>query len=139
MVSNLDAESKDPKLNFGGIFPKNSLFDDVDYSWQYWLGGKPLNQKNQWREQISKKVIHGNKTYELKQWAQQKHLSDHSRFYDQNISTVNLETEVSNSNQAKTFLSIFFDRLCRVELTVLAKKETTQRKNNKEESSQQNS
>ena len=45
MVSNLDAESKDPNLNFGGIFPKNSLFDGVYYSWQYWRGGKPLNQK----------------------------------------------------------------------------------------------
>ena len=129
MVSNLDAESEDPELNFGGIFLKNSLFDDVDYSWQYWIGGKPLNQKNQWREQISKKVIHGNKTYELKQRAQQKHLSDHSRFYDQNISTVNLETEDSNSNHGKFFLTLFFHRLCWLELTVLAKKETTWHKN----------
>ena len=126
MVSNLDAESKDPKLNFGGIFPKNSLFDDVDYSWQYWLRGKSLNQKNQWREQLSKKVTHGNKTHEQKQLAQQKNVSDHSRFYDQNISTVDLETEDSNSNHGKTFLTIFFHRLCRVELTVMAKKETTQ-------------
>ena len=98
MVSNLDADSKDPILKFGGIVPKNSLFDDVDYSWQNWLGGQPLNEKIQWREELSKKVIHGIKTYELKQLAQQKHLSDHSRFYDQNISTVNLETEDSNSN-----------------------------------------
>ena len=30
MVSNLDAESKDPNLNSGGIFPENTLFDDVD-------------------------------------------------------------------------------------------------------------
>ena len=135
MVSNLDAKSKDPKLNFGGIFPKNSLFDDVDYSWQYWLGGKPLNQKNQWREQISKKVIHGNKTYELKQRAQQKQLSDHSRFYDQNFSTVNLETEDSNSNHGKTFLTLLFHRLCRLELKVLAKKGTTWHKNQGSEQS----
>ena len=135
MVCNLDAESKDPKLKFGGIFPKNSLFDDVDYSWQYWLTGKPLNQKYQWREQLSKKVIHGNKTYELKQLAQQKHLSDHSRFYDQIISTVNLETEDSNSNHGNAFLTLFFHRLCRLELTVLAEKETTRHKNQRREQS----
>ena len=126
MVSNLDAESKDPNLISGGFFPKNSLFDDVDYSCQYWLRGKSLDQKNQLREQISKKVTHGNKTHEQKQLAQQKNVSDHSRFYDQNNSTVDLETEDSNSNHGKTFLTIFFHRLCRVELTVMAKKETTQ-------------
>ena len=131
MVSILDAESKDPNLNFGGIFPKSSLFDDVDYSWKYWLRGMTLNQKNQWREQLSEKVIHGNKTHEQKQLAQQKHLSDQSRFYDQNISTVNPETEDSNSNYRKTFLTFFFHRLCRLELTVLAKKETTQKKSRK--------
>ena len=57
MVSSLDAESKEPNLNYGGIFPENTLFDDVDYSWQYWLRGKPLNQKNQWRGQLSKKLF----------------------------------------------------------------------------------
>ena len=135
MVSNLDAESKDPNLYSGGISPEKTLFDDVDYSWQYWLRGKPLNQKNQWREQLSKKVIHGKKTHEQKQRAQQKNVSDHSRLYDQNISTVNLETEDSKSNQGKTFLTTFIHRLCRVVLTVLAKKETTQWKKIKEESS----
>ena len=55
MVSNLDAEPKEPNLNFGGIFPKNSMFDDVDYSWKYWLRGMTLNQKNQCREQLSQK------------------------------------------------------------------------------------
>ena len=67
---------------------------------------------------------------------QQKHLSDHLRFYDQNISTVNLETEDSNSNHGKTFLkNSFFHRLCRLELTVLAKKETTRHKNQGREQS----
>ena len=70
MVSNLHAKSKDPKSNFSGIFAKNFLFDDVDYSWRYWLRGKPLNQKTHGREQLSK-VIHGNKTHELKQLTQQ--------------------------------------------------------------------
>ena len=79
MVSNLHAEFKDPKLNFSEIFAKNSLFDDVDYSWRYWLREKPLNQKTHRREQLSK-VIYGNKTHEQKQLTQQKHLSDHSRF-----------------------------------------------------------
>ena len=74
MVSNLDAESKDPNLNSGGIFPENILFDDVDYSWQYWLRGKPLIQKKEWREQLSKKVIRGNKTHEQKQLAQRKNV-----------------------------------------------------------------
>ena len=69
MVSNFDAEPKDPNLKSGGIFPENTLFDDVDYSLKYWLRGKPLNQKYQWREQLSKKVIHGNKTHEQKQLA----------------------------------------------------------------------
>ena len=108
MVSNLDAESKDPNLKSREVFPGNTLFDDVDYSWQNWLRGKPLNQKNQWREQLSKKVIHANKTHEQKQLAQQKNVSDHSRFYDQNISTVNLETNDSNSNHGKTFFKILF-------------------------------
>ena len=125
MVSNLDAESKDPNLYFGGFFPKSSLFGDVDYSWQYWLRGKTLSHKNQWREQLSK-VIFGNKTHEQKQLTQQWHFSDHSRFYDQNISTVNFETEDPNSNHGKIFLTFFFHRLCRLKLTVLAKKETTQ-------------
>ena len=111
MVSTLDAESKDPNLNSSGIFPENTLFVDVDYSWQYWLRGKPLNQKNQWREQLSKKVIQGNKTHEQKQLAQQKNASDHSRFYDQNISTVNLETEDLISNQGKAFLALFFSSI----------------------------
>ena len=85
---------------------------------------------------IKEKAIHGNKTLKQKQLAQEKHLSDHSKFFDQNISTVNPETEDSNSNQGKTFLTIFSHRICRVELTVLAKKETTQWKKNKEENSQ---
>ena len=136
MVSTLDAESKDPNLNSSGIFPENTLFVDVDYSWQYGLRGKPLNQKNQWREQLSKKVIHGNKTHEQKQLAQQKNASDHSRFYDQNISTVNLEFEDSNSNHGKTiYKTFFFHRLCRLGLTVLAKKETTRHKNQAREQS----
>ena len=95
MVSNLHAEFKDPKLNFSEIFAKNSLFDDVDYSWRYWLREKPLNQKTHRREQLSK-VIYGNKTHEQKQLTQQKHLSDHRRFYDQNISTVNLKLKLQN-------------------------------------------
>ena len=111
MVSNLDAESKDPNLNSGGIFPGNTLFDDVDYSWQNWRRGKPLNQKNQWREQLFRKVIHGNKTHEQKQLAQQKNVSDHSRFYDQNISTVNLETDDSKWNYGKTFFNIRFSSI----------------------------
>ena len=82
MVSNLDAESKDSKLNFSGIFAKNFLFVDIDYSWQIWLRGKPLNQKSQWREQLSKKVFNGNRTHEQNQLTQQKYLSDHNRFYD---------------------------------------------------------
>ena len=74
MVSILGAKSKDPNLNSGGIFPENTLFDDVDYSWQYWLRGKPLIQKKEWREQLSKKVIRGNKTHEQKQLAQRKNV-----------------------------------------------------------------
>ena len=139
MVSNLDAKSKDPNFNSGGIFPENTLFDDVDYSWQHWLRGKPLNQKNQWREQLSKKVIHGKKTHQQKQRTQQKHLSDHNRFYAKNKSTVDLQSEDQNSNPGRTFLTFSFLRGCRLELTLLAKKETTQRKKNREESSQQTS
>ena len=56
MVSNFDAESKDPNLIFGGILPKNSLFDDVDYSWQFWLGGKPLKQKKSRTRAVNKKI-----------------------------------------------------------------------------------
>ena len=139
MVSNLDAESKDPTLNSGGIFPENTLFDDVNYSWQYWLRGNPLNQKYQWRQESSKKVIHGNKTHQQKQRTQQKYLSDHNRFSAKNNSTVDLQSEDQNSNPGRTFLTFSFLRGCRLELTLLAKKETTQRKKNKEESSQQNS
>ena len=103
MVSNLDADTKDPNSNSAGSFPENTLFDDVDYNWHYWLRRKPLNQKKQWREQLSKKVTHGNKTHGQKQLAQQKNVSDHSRFYDQNISNVNLETDDSNWNHGKFF------------------------------------
>ena len=56
MVSNFDAESKDPNLIFGGILPQNVLFDDVDYSWQFWLGGKPLKQKKSRTRAVNKKI-----------------------------------------------------------------------------------
>ena len=56
MVSKLDAESEDPSLKFGGIVPINSLFDDVDYSWQNWLGGQPLKQKKSRTRAVNKKI-----------------------------------------------------------------------------------
>ena len=63
-----------------------------------------------------------------KQLTQKKLLSDHSRFYDQNISTVNLDTEDSNSNPGKVFLTSLFHRLCKLVLTVIDKKDTNQQK-----------
>ena len=55
MVSKLDAESEDPSLKFGGIVPINSLFDDVDYSWQNWLG-QPLKQKKSRTRAVNKRI-----------------------------------------------------------------------------------
>ena len=63
-----------------------------------------------------------------KQLTQKKHLSDHSRFYDQNLSTVTLKLKLQYEITEKLFFTFFFHRLCSLELTVLAKKDTTQRK-----------
>ena len=57
MVSNLDAESKDSSLYFGGIFLNNFLFDDVDWTRADNIGyeGSHSAKKNQGREQLAKK------------------------------------------------------------------------------------
>ena len=102
MVSNFHAESADPKLNFSGIFAKNSLFGWRRLQLTILAEREAPQPKTQWREQLSL-VLHGNKTHEQKQLTQKKHLSDHSRFYDQNISTVTLKLKIQNEITEKLF------------------------------------